>query len=225
MQDLITTGDYGFGDCAEYPEVMDHHITVMTKSGDVKTGYPILKSGDTVPTIDDHYECTDRKKHKSYIDGEHKDIPLFRAVSVNKTLQHMVNGGWYPVSCTPDSMPTGERWDNFATCLYRFHALYCWCEGLSITSKEARDVLLYVFYGTYMWRTKRKKTKIVDRKSKPFLFFLVKKMNNGRSRFVNSIKKISKLSCLTLRNIPNTRSSWKTMELDPLPLITYGRSS
>ena len=192
VKDLISTGDYTFADCSDYPEIMEHHVRNMIKSGDSR-GYPVVKPDDVIPKIDDQYECSERKKHKSNQDGEHKDIPLFRAVSVTKTILYMVNGGWYPVSCTPASMPNGKRWDNFASCLYHFHALYCWLEGLARTSREAREVLLYVFYGTYKWKTKMKETKVVVTRTKPFLFFLVKKMNNGRSRFVKDLEENFKM--------------------------------
>ena len=50
----------------------------------------------------------------------------------------------------------------------------------------ARDLLLYMFHGHFLWNTKNSKKQSVQ-KVKPFVFFVHKKMVAQRSRFVPKV--------------------------------------
>ena len=66
----------------------------------------------------------------------------------------------YPVGIKAVDMFNKTPWDNFAQCLYTFYVEYCFREGLSMTSDMSREVLLYIFYGTYTWTYKKKRSLI-----------------------------------------------------------------
>jgi len=83
-------------------------------------------------------------------------------------------------------MPSGLQWNNYPDCLYRTHAVYCGKEGLSRSSDLAKQVLYFMFYGHYMWSTKNSKKELVTR-TKPFIFFLHKKMVGARSRYAQKV--------------------------------------
>ena len=194
VQELLDSGDYGIRDIFKHEPVLTHHVRKSIKSGaapgdpDNHIGYPQIHAGEEIPTEDDLYECTTSRKHKSTSTRSHKDIPFLRAASVNATVLTMQNRGLYPVRCTAESMPSGVRWDNFAEVLYTFHAYYCYYEGLALTSDMARAVMLFMFYGNYQWQTRQRKTKQIVHRTKSFLFFVSKKMLNGRSRFVDGVR-------------------------------------
>ena len=57
--------------------------------------------------------------------------------------------GLSPVKVPAAWTPTKEEFNNFNMVLYCYYNYYCYFEGLSTTQMEARQVLLYLFYGTY----------------------------------------------------------------------------
>jgi hypothetical protein len=93
----------------------------------------------------------------------------------------------YAIAIRAAEMPTEQGWNNFATVLYNFWIEYCFREGICITSDLARQVLMYIFYGTFDWVTKTKDKTPVTR-SKKVLFFLHRKVRNGRSRFTSAVE-------------------------------------
>ena len=75
----------------------------------------------------------------------------------------------------------GKRdWDNFAQVIYTFHVHYCFAEGLTETSEMTRQVLLYLFYGS--WMSPKNKPSAIIR-------YLHKKIISGRHRFGKYVKK------------------------------------
>ena len=124
VQDLIESGEYGYSDMIEHESILTHHVRESIKSGDAK-GYPFIKDGETVPTQDDLYKCTGAQKLKCHSTRAHKDVPFLRSAGVTAAVRKMQNMGKYPVRCTPDSMPVGVAWDNYAEVLYTFHSVYC----------------------------------------------------------------------------------------------------
>jgi len=58
-----------------------------------------------------------------------------------------------------------------------------------------------MFHGRYLWTTKNSK-KATVRKSKPFIFFMHKKMVAQRSRFVSKVSE----SCVIVASIDNLLS-------------------
>ena len=78
-------------------------------------------------------------------------------------------------------MPGGKRdWDNFARVIYTFHVHYCFAEGLTETSEMTRQVLLYLFYGSWMSPKK---------KSSPIIRYLHNKIISGCHRFGKYVEK------------------------------------
>ena len=73
-------------------------------------------------------------------------------------------------------MPGREHrdWDNFAQVIYTFHVHYCVAEGLTETCEMSRQVLDYLFYGSWTSPTN---------KSSPIIRYLHKKIISGRHRF------------------------------------------
>ena len=196
MASAIASDDYTFEDMVDHPEIMTHHVHKSIKHGDAR-GYPVLRDDERVPTTGDVYQASTRKKDHPLRITEHKDIPIFRSHSVTMAVADMVNLGLYPIRCSTDTMPNNIEWDNFAEVLYTFHAYYCYYEGLDVTANETRAALLFVFYGTFMWKTKKRKKPLPDgtkvpgipvARKKTFMFFLNRKMLNGRSRFVNGVQ-------------------------------------
>ena len=74
-------------------------------------------------------------------------------------------------------MPNGEAWDNFAEVLYTYFIHYCAAEGLTMSHDLARDVLLYLFYGT--WEHKKTKRRY------PVVRSIHLQATNGRRRFAS----------------------------------------
>lgn len=65
-------------------------------------------------------------------------------------------------------------WNNFAQVIYTFHVHYCVAEGLTETCEMTRQVLLYLFYGTWI---------STSNKSSSIIRYLHKKIISGRHRF------------------------------------------
>ena len=70
-------------------------------------------------------------------------------VSHSVACSALKNRGLYPVSVSASLTPHGEPFDNYNTCLYIYHVYYCLAEGITRVHSLARDVLLYLFHGTY----------------------------------------------------------------------------
>ena len=80
-------------------------------------------------------------------------------------------------------MPSGQGgWNNFAEVVYTFYVHYCVAEGLQETSVLARQVLLYLFYGS--WISCKYKNK-----PQPIIRCLHKKIISGRHRFGKYVTK------------------------------------
>lgn len=79
-------------------------------------------------------------------------------------------------------MPGREHrdWDNFAQVIYTFHVHYCVAEGLTETCEMSRQVLDYLFYGSWTSPTN---------KSSPIIRYLHKKIISGRHRFGKYVTK------------------------------------
>ena len=69
--------------------------------------------------------------------------------------------------------PTGKPWDNFATVLYWYWVHYCYAEGLNRSHHKAHQILMFLFYGTYIFRGKET----------PIIHAIQKSVMCGRHRF------------------------------------------
>ena len=186
VRDLLREGDYTFRDCVEHPDVRAHFITKCITQGDPVTGFPIRRTGETVPGQGDMYVCFQSRQFRRWATRPHPELKFMRAAAVNGAVNALKNLCMYAIAIRAVHMPTKQAWDNFATVLYNFWIEYCFREGLSITSDLARQVLLYIFYGTFSWVTKAANNTRVTR-SKKVLFFLHRKVRNGRSRFTSEV--------------------------------------
>ena len=79
----------------------------------------------------------------------HKFLQYLRKNGVQHVVEKLKVLGFSPVACDASEMPHNKKWNNFAEVLYTFWILYCEYEGHSRTSKWARKLLLYLFYGYY----------------------------------------------------------------------------
>ena len=70
-------------------------------------------------------------------------------------------------------MPNKRLWNNFAEVTYTFYVHYCAAEGLTETSDESANVMLYLFHG--LWMDKGR--------AQPVIRCLHRKIISGRSRF------------------------------------------
>ena len=139
---------YSFADCVQYDKIMTAHIARMLKKG-TEDGYPKLKAEDDVPSSRSLYQANPLRQAKPESTQAHPVLSFLRAWPVNLTLEILRNRGFYPVQVKGSGMPNGKKWNNFAQFLYTFHAIYCDAEGLSRTQTLARQILLYLFYGTW----------------------------------------------------------------------------
>jgi hypothetical protein len=149
---IIATDGYTFADCVKYRKVMKAHIAAEIKAGDDR-GYPILKTGESVPNR--LYSLDSERSANPRSTKRHTDLPFLRAFPCNRAFRRMKNGCLYPILVKAASSPTGEDWSNFVQCRIEFRAHYCDLEGISRTNNLAREILLYMFYGTYWLRGKQ----------------------------------------------------------------------
>ena len=110
---------------------------------DMYQGYPIIKDGETVPT-DQLYCLNPMRNSRPRATKTHGALPFLRRHAVTESLIRQKNACLYPVK-----MKGKTNWDNFPQYLYTFHVHYCELEGLQMSHNLARQVLLYLFYGTY----------------------------------------------------------------------------
>lgn len=200
MEDKLKNENYTFRDCVEHPLIMHHFVAAKMRCGDPKTGYPVVGEDEKVPDFTEAiYECNKTRVFERHATKPHPELRFLRKASVVGAVDAMKNRCMYPVRCKAEDMPTGEPWDNYAQCLYNFYAEYCFREGLSITSDLSRDVLLFVFYGQFEWNYKRKTSTYTRVKS--VLFWLQKKVSQGRSRFARGAERyFSKFVKLAKKN-------------------------
>ena len=69
-------------------------------------------------------------------------------VSHNYAIDCTRNAGYFPVMISaddPDNL-SNKIFCNFPKTIFFYYVCYCVAEGLEITSKEAREVLLYLHY-------------------------------------------------------------------------------
>ena len=189
VADLIKNNDYDFRDMLEDDRVLNHAIRRLVGQGDAK-GYPKLKPNEKIPSLDDIYEVQGSRIYRKFATKPHTELQFLRHASVNGAVLALKNRGVYVICVKAKDMPNGQDWDNFAQGLYTFWVEYCYREGLTLTSDKARRILLYIFYGMYKWVVKKKvngETVVVE-KQKPVLFWLHKKVRNGRSRFCYNVE-------------------------------------
>ena len=187
--------DYTFEEICEWPKLRRLYIAKMILAGKksktgLQMGYPKLRPGEKIPTCDDVYVCDTRGKFRKYSTKPHRELPYFRGASASGAIEDLKN--WMMSPVTIRDAPNGIVFENGAECLWAFHASYCNRENWSRTSDEARSALVFTFYGTYTWITKKRlpnKEYLTVQRTKPILFWLHKKVSNGRSRFVFDSRK------------------------------------
>ena len=185
MKEKIKNEDYSFRDCVEYPAIMQHFILKRMRCGDPLTGYPIVVKGEEIPDFKEAiYECCKSRVYRKNATKPHPDLTFLRKACVIAAVDALKDKCVYPVRCKASNMPNHLPWDNFAQCLYTFYAEYCFREGLAMTSDLSREVLLYIFFGNFAWSYKRKS--VSHSRVKPVLFWLQKKVTQGRSRFTKN---------------------------------------
>ena len=186
-EEKIKNEDFTFRDCVEHPVILQHFISTQMRAGDPASGFPVLHPGDSdkVAKFDDAvYECSKSRVFNRHATKPHGDLPFLRKACVVAAVDALKDRCLYPVRCKARDMPNDEPWDNFGQCLYTFYVEYCFREGLAMTSDLSRQVLLYIFYGSFVWTYRKKKISHERRKS--VLFWLQKKVSQGRSRFVQN---------------------------------------
>ena len=194
---------------------MAHHVKSCMRQGD-KKGYPIIDAdkGDVPPNGAAVYDATATiTSFKAHMTKPHAEMPFLRAAPLNEAIEHLRSEGHPPVQVRASDMPTGIVWNNYPDCLYRSHAVYCGKEGLSRSSDMARQVLYFMFHGYWQWVTKNSKKELVTR-SKPFIFFLHKKMVGARSRYSQKVpQNFSKFIELFNKHSSNT-NEWADYLMD-----------
>ena len=120
----------------------------MIRQGD-PLGRPILKPEDQVPDSLSVYVVNPLRQSNPDSTRAHHLLSFLRAVPVKEAVEIMKNMNLSPKQVKGHDMPNGIAFDNFVQVNVTFHAIYCDAEGLSKSSVLAREVLLYLFYGTY----------------------------------------------------------------------------
>ena len=204
IKELITSGDYTYEDCCEFPAVMKHHIKKMIDEGR-EDGFPIRKPDEVVPDDANHYQATATAKYQRSSTQAHKHLPFVRMASVSAAIKDMKNAGVYFVSIKAKDMSTSVNWNNFAIAGNTFVVYYCAREGIMRTQALARQVLLFVFYGFMTWVTRQAKTRKVVTRKKPVIFYLAKTLINGRSRLANGVQKNFSVLLSLLKKDPSLK--------------------
>lgn len=188
MKKIIADDSYTYSDCVTPSSLMAHYIKDMMRKGD-KYGRPIInpEKGHVPPPGTQVYDPMKAiTNYKSHMTKPHSEFPLFRAASLNEAFEYVRNEGHPPIQVRAADMPTGVQWNNYPDCLYRCHAKYCALEGMSRSSDVALEILYFMFYGHFQWATTTSK-KVAVTRTKPFIFYMHKKMVGGRSRFAAKV--------------------------------------
>ena len=187
----IRNDDYTFRDCVENPAIMHHFVAKQIRCGDPETGYPVKAKDEKVPNyVEAIYECSKSRVFERHATKPHPELQFLRKASVTAAVDALKDKCMYPIGCKACDTPDNEPWNNYAQCLYNFYAEYCFREGLSRTSDLSRAVLLFIFYGHFEWNYKRKRASFSRVKS--VLFWLQKKVSQGRSRFAKGAERYFK---------------------------------
>ena len=153
------------------------------RCGALETGYPLMREGEKLPDFQHAlYECSKSREYRKYLTKPHPELTFLRKACVVAAVDALKDRCMYPVGVKAADMFNNEPWNNFAQCLYTFYVEYCFREGLAMTSDMSREVLLFIFYGTFTWTYKKKS--VSHTSEKPVLFWLQKRVSQGRSRFV-----------------------------------------
>ena len=188
VNDRIKKQDFSFRDCVEHEALMQYYVQQQMRSGALDTGYPKLREGEKLPDFRHAlYECGKSREYRKYLTKPHPELPFLRKACVLAAVDALKDRCMYPVGIKAVDMFNKHPWDNFAQCLYTFYVEYCFREGLSMTSDMSREVLLYIFYGTFTWTYKKKS--VSHTRTKPVLFWLQKRVSQGRSRFSQNAEK------------------------------------
>ena len=123
----------------------------------------LLTAKEMVPT--DVYEITTKPRARRRATAAEEHFLYLRAASVQIALEELKNRNLYPVQVGKHVVHNGEQvrmempWNNFPDVLYTFYVYYCYSQGLTRSMDLARQVLLYVFYGSYTRKYKLDKTR------------------------------------------------------------------
>jgi hypothetical protein len=158
-----------------FSKLLKASVKYAMLSEDPLTGRPVLHEDEVVPAPDSEYnpEKSPNRVVMSRSVENHGTFPFFRVHSHLPAIRAIRNLNLYPQMIKAKDMPTGVAWDNVSESLHTYHHKYCAAEGLSKTSKMARLILLYLFYG----RCRLKSGKLV-----PVIRGIHKKASEGRHR-------------------------------------------
>ena len=120
----------------------------MIRQGDA-LGRPILTPEDQVPNSRSVYVVNPLRQSNPDSTRAHHLLTFLRALPVQDAVERMKNLNLSPKQVKGRDMPNGIAFNNFVQVNNTFCAFYCDAEGLSKTSVLAREVLLFLFYGTY----------------------------------------------------------------------------
>ena len=194
---------FPFKACVKYERLMSARIAKCIADGN-DDGFPIAKE-DEIPSDTKQYSLNPKRVSNPNATCAHSNLPFLRAHSVQVGVDGLKNRGLYPVELRPGDTPDkAQPWNNFAQVMYTFHVLYCDAEGLTTTNNLAREVLLYVFYGS--WFPPGQKIE----RPWPVIRCLHKKVIAGRHRFGKYVKNHFGEFIDTLTN----HKDWKSFMLD-----------
>ena len=91
-----------------------------------------------------------------YMHVSSRNFACVLQVSHNYAINCTRNAGYYPVRVLaddPDNL-SNSVFENFPKVLFHYYICYCVAEALDITSKEAREVLLYLHYAKPVYKGK-----------------------------------------------------------------------
>ena len=173
---------------------MQHHVKRKIDEGikgkdEINRGYPKLTPSDIVPGADATYQLNPNRNSRPRAVATHRSMPFLRQHPVQEAVTRMRDACLYP--CKIKNI----NWNNFAQYSHTFVVHYCELEGIERTSDLARQIELYVFYGTY---TDKMKTF-------PIIRCLHYKTIGGRSRFGKYVKQHFKLFIEKINENP----AWK----------------
>ena len=81
--------------------------------------------------------------------ASHARLVCVRGVSHNYAIGYLLEHGLIPCAVNASETGNGMPFNNWNKVRYAYYIAYCFAEGLCKFHDEARQVLMYVFYGRY----------------------------------------------------------------------------
>ena len=87
-------------------------------------------------------------KSPKALTAHHKLVPM-RSAAVNEMINGLLERGLFPCAVKAKNTTSGNPFNNFNQCLYTAWVLYTQAEGLTRYHDLSREILIFLFHGTF----------------------------------------------------------------------------